>query len=88
MVTVIHQQNPIARRDYDCDACVFISDDIPDNLTFGELRIIARARQNGWKIKKGERYLRQFNTDGADTWTFRSIPGIAAICQKYDLYPD
>lgn len=87
MITTIHEQKPVARKDYKCEACLFIRDGgYFDDMTFGEKRLVVKARQNKWMIKKGERYIRQFNTDGSDTWTFRAIPAMHDICVKYHFY--
>lgn len=87
MVKVIKQTNPKARKDYCCMACEWISDDLNNfGLTFSDYREIVKAKRNGYKIKKGEKYISQFNTDCGDTWTFRAIPAIHEICIKYKLY--
>lgn len=89
MITVIHESTPIARKAYWCDACEFIQEAIGDTtFTISDLRLIVKARRNGWKIQPGQRYIRQFNSDYGETWTFRAIPEMDAICRKYDLYPE
>lgn len=89
MKTTIYDQTSVARKDYDCDACLFARDSHPfDYMTFAERRVVVKARANGWKIKKGQKYVRQFNTDGSYTWTFRAIPEMHDICIKYEMYPD
>lgn len=88
---IIHESTPKARKDYTCDACIFLQDNLTDtmyHLTFSEKREVVKARRAGWKILKGETYMRQFNRDGGDTWTFRGRPAIHAICLEYELYPE
>ena len=87
-IEIIHESRPIARKNYHCDACNFLFEFDPCELglTFAEKREVVKARQKRYKILKGERYIRQFNKDGGDAWTFRAIPAIDKICQKYDLY--
>ena len=90
MVTVIHESTPTARKAYRCDACEWIENYINDGVTFtiADYRRIVKARRNGWMIQPGQRYIRQFNTDGNEAWTFRAIPEIAELCVKYELYDD
>ena len=59
-------------------------------FTFTELRKIVKARRNGWKIKKGEKYIRQNNVDetSGDFYTYKAIPAIHDICIKNDVYID
>ena len=87
-IEIIHESRSKARKNYYCDACNFLfeSDPCELGLTFTEAREVVKARQKRYKILKGEIYVRQFNKDGGDTWTFRAIPAIDKICQKYDLY--
>ena len=92
MIELIHKSNPIARKEYSCDACTFLfelDDPCELGLTFYEKREIVKAIQKNYKILKGEKYIRQFNKDGGNnTWTFRAIPSIHAICAKHDLYEE
>jgi len=57
-------------------------------FTFAERRQIVIARRNGWRIKKGEKYVKQFTKCCGDIGTFRAIPAIHAICVKYKIYQD
>jgi len=91
VITVIHESRPIARKAYWCNACEFIrecSDWDYRDFAMSDLRLIVKARRNGWKIQPGQRYIRQFNSDYGETWTFRAIPEMHEICRKYDLYPE
>lgn len=58
----------------------------PLRLTFGERRQIVTARRNGWRIKAGERYVRQAVKCCGDFGNFVAIPALHEICLKYDLY--
>lgn len=90
-IEIIYQSEPIARKNYTCNACDFLfALDYPSELglTFTEKREVVKARQKGYEILKGERYVRQFNKDGEHTWTFRAIPAIHDICVKHDLYAE
>jgi hypothetical protein len=81
-----------ARKEYSCEACYFLQDGLdsidPGKLTFAERRAIVRARQDNWKIKKGQPYTYQFNKYDGDPFVFRGREDIHAICVKYDFYPE
>ena len=79
-----------ARKDYYCDACPYVRDSLKrkDEFTISELREIAKAKRNNWKIIKSQEYLAQTQVDSGDIYTVRVIPAIHEICLKYDLYPD
>jgi hypothetical protein len=79
-----------ARKEYHdmCREYITAEPISPGLLTFKELRQIAIAKQNGWKIKKGELYeFGVFKYDG-EIYAFRSHIGLAGICQKYELWPE
>ena len=88
---LLKEEYHTARKEYSCNACNFIEiQDIRNylKLTISEWRAIITARNNGWKIKKGERYLYQVAVCDGDFCVLRSIPDIHDICIKHDLYPD
>lgn len=89
MITIIRESTPVARKPYHCDACDFINEAL-GAVTFeiSDLRKIVKARRSDWQIQPGQQYIRQFNTDGGITWTFRAIPEMHEICLKYNLYPE
>lgn len=89
MVETIWASNPVARRDYECEASLFLQEpifDIMHELTFAQKRAIVIARSKGWKILKGEVYICQFNKQEGLTFTFRAIPAIHQICVQFKLY--
>lgn len=89
MITVIHESTPVARKTYHCDACDFITEALGAvPFTISDLRKIVKARRQGWQIQPGQRYVRQFNRDGSDTWTFRAIPEMHELCLERGLYPE
>lgn len=91
MISIIHESKPTARKEYNCDACNFLfnlSDICELGLSLSEYRSVAKAIQNNYRIQKGSKYVRQFNTDGSEAWTFRAIPEINDICLKFDLYEE
>lgn len=88
MIEIIRESKPKARKRYRCEACEFLQDELGwETFTLAECRLIVKARRNGWCIVPGRQYIRQFNTDGCDTWTFRAIPEMHELCIKHDLYP-
>jgi hypothetical protein len=92
MIEVIQDRKvKAARKEYHCDASDFLRDmlgEIRSELSFSEKRLVVKARQENWKIKKGSTYLYQYNKIDNDTYSFRCRPEIHQLCVKYDLYPD
>ena len=88
MIEVLSESKPKARKNYDCMASEFILNNGVDGMGFTrpELRSISKARKNGYKILKGEIYMRQNNKFDGELYTFKAIPAIAEICFKYDLF--
>lgn len=89
MATLLKETRPKARKDHHCMASELINDG--SNLrgyrfTFSEWRAIIKARDNGWKIKKGETYINQKNVEDGYLYSFKAIPAIHDICIKYDYY--
>lgn len=87
--TVIQTKYPKARKDHTCDACYWLCQGlefVSHNLSFREKRAIVRARRNGWKIKKGETYVRATVKQDGELATFRAIPEIDQICTETGLY--
>tara|TARA_R110000744_G_scaffold306152_7_gene414482 strand:+ start:688 stop:966 length:279 start_codon:yes stop_codon:yes gene_type:complete len=90
MSTLLKQTEPVARIPHDCMASDFIRES--GNLrglpfTFSEWRAVLNARDNNWKIVKGQTYIRQNVAFEGTVYTFKAIPEIHAICIKYDFYP-
>ncbi len=84
------QTNPKARKNYGCCACDWVSEiGEYDYMTFAERRAVVIARNNGWRILKGEKHHCQtiLDCDGKP-FTFRAKFEIHDICIKYDIYED
>lgn len=93
MVETISSKERIARKDHEDSAGVWIRNCLSDirnsgELTFGELRSIAKLKANGWKILKGERYIDSVTKQDGVLYQFKYKPEIDAICQKLDMYAD
>ena len=92
MQRVIHTSYPVARKIYGCGACDWITEELQyfvEELTFTEKRMVVSARQNGWRIMKGEKHLKaaMIGCDG-EIYTWRVIIDIHRLCIKYDVYQD
>lgn len=90
MIEVIYEQTVTARKDHRCMACEFLLQvhNLHGRLTPEEERAVSRAWADGWKIKKGQEYIRQVNKHEGDVYTFKARPDIHGICLKYDFYPE
>jgi hypothetical protein len=88
-VEVIRNTEYTAKKIHHCDACDILFEclyDLNVKLTFTEWRAIAKAKEAGYKIFPGEKYINQFNKMDGHTFSFKAIPAIHDICCKYDLY--
>lgn len=89
-ITVIRESKiKHAKKEYNCMAAEWIYNCWSKNgnpFTFTEWRTIVKAKNNNWKIKMGDSYIKQIN-QGDDFYVFRAIPELHAICLKYDIYP-
>ena len=90
LATLIREETPVARKEYRCQACDWIREDeiTGEYYTYAELRKIVKARQEGWRIKKGEKYIKQILNNGGELYTYRARPEIHDICLKYDIFCD
>lgn len=92
MTKLLSEKRPKARKNHGCDACEhLLQDDWWRNgggLSFSELRAIANAKNNGWKIKKGKTYISQRLIIDGDFYQFKAIPIIHEICNKHDVYQE
>ena len=80
----------VARKDHACMACEWLLNDGLGNIEFSisEYRQIVKARRNGWKIKKGQKYLHQVCKHDGEIVDFRAIPEINELCWKHEIYQD
>jgi len=79
----------IARKDYECDACVWVNNslcDFIDELSFTEKRELVKARRQKCKILKGDAYSKTKGMWEGEFSVFRAIPTINQICHDHDIY--
>lgn len=89
MAQILSERKPIARKEYYCDASVWVNEFYENGLfSYSDLRKIVKMRQRNWKIQKGEKYLYQANVVWGDFFVFRANLEMHEICLKYDLYPE
>ena len=88
MITVISESKPVARKEHDCYACEWLLANGVNGMgySFFELRQIAKAKRNKWKIVKGQKYVKQNNVFDGMVYTYKAIPEIHEICLKHNLY--
>ena len=88
-VETLRNEEPIARKDYWCDASEYVRESLSQTeFTYAEYREIVKAKRQGWKIKAGQKYVKQVQSDGGEIITYRAIPTMNDLCYKYDLFPD
>ncbi|AUR88986.1 hypothetical protein NVP1137O_31 [Vibrio phage 1.137.O._10N.261.46.B5] len=88
-VEILSEQSPTARKDHDCMACEWLNNSgyaTKEDLTSDEWSAYELASENKWKIKKGQKYIRQNNKYEGEVYSFTAIPEIHSICLKYDIY--
>lgn len=88
-VEVLSETCPTARKEHKCGACEWLNNSgyaNEEDLTNEEWEAYKLAEENNFKIKKGEKYIRQNNKFDGEIYTFKAIPAIHEICFKYDLY--
>lgn len=92
----ISQSKPVARKNYGCDACVWITEsgaylnEFNDyDFTATEEKAIATAKKNGWRVMKGEKHSQAsvVDCDGV-LISWRAITAIHEICLEHELYPE
>lgn len=83
---VIRKSQPIARKDYNCDAWHWYDNaGIYDDLTEEEKATVDNC---AGIIKKGERYIYVVQKYWGEFNIFRANIAIDAICRKYNLYEE
>ena len=86
---LIKEVESIARKEYQCNASLFVEPclfDLIGDLSFSEKRAVVQARRDGWKILKGQRYIRQTIKFEGEISTVHSRVDMHRICLNHDLY--
>lgn len=85
---ILGESTPIAQKDYLCNASLFIDEGgKPDYFDcISDYRDYIKAKNNRFKVKKGDRYLRQVFISDGDFCNVANIPEIHRLCIKYELY--
>lgn len=80
---------PTARKDYPCEASQLIINVCDWSMfTFAEKRMLVKARRDGWKIKKGQQYVKCSGKWEGEWTEFRARPEMNDLCQKYNIYQE
>lgn len=88
MSTVLSETFPVARKDYPCGACEWLNEGGLPDMTFSEAKLYIKARRDGFKIKTGQKYVKQANIFSGDFCCFRARPEMHELCLKYDIYEE
>lgn len=89
MVENIATDVRIAKKEHYDDSAEFIEEAFEYILHHGtksEIEAINDLKKNNWHIQPGQIYEKQYNKMDGITYTFRTLPIIFRICQKYKLY--
>lgn len=86
MIQVIHSKTYRARKRYRCNAYWEVMEGGEGWLSDEEQCQVDMMRLKKGYIEVGDLYVRQFNTDGGDTWTYRASVDMHNICIKHDLF--
>ena len=85
----LRDSEPISRKEHYCSACEYLlQNGIPKEIDWkpDEWRAIERAKANGWKIQKGEKYYNQVGIYDGDFQNFKGIIEIHNILRDNDYY--
>jgi len=81
--------DPVAKKDYHCDACRYWLSNMGENEFDGDdLLLYQAAKTDGIKIKKGTKYVKREGKWDGEWCTFRARVDMNNLCIKLDLYND
>lgn len=80
--------NPVARKNYTCNAADWLLNTDWEDFSKEDVVTILLARKDGFRILKGEKYVKVTGKWEGEFSVFRARPELEAICQKYDVYDD
>ena len=89
MWKVCEVTNPVASREYQCEASEWIDNTIGwDESEFEpkDVETISKARADGFKILKGTKYIKVSGIFEGEPAVFRARIDIDDICNRYELY--
>ena len=80
--------NPVAQKNYNCNASDFIHHSDYSEVDFSkeDWEIIKKAESEGWLILKGVEYVKTEGLWEGEWSTVRARKDLNEICMKYDLY--
>ena len=87
-IELIREENPRARKEYNCDASAALFDEYvyPDDFEGEEISILLETHSNNSVIKKGDIYIKQINKMNGELYVFRCRPEVLPIYFKYIDY--
>jgi hypothetical protein len=87
-IQILSHSTPKARKAHRCMASEFIlaAGISGFGYSFSELRAIAKAKKNNYRVVKGQRYIKQNNKLDGELYTFKAIPQMHQICLAHDHY--
>lgn len=91
MWEVYEVTNPVARKEYNCDAYDHLQLSIglcKSEFQPGDWEILMKAKQENFKILPGVKYLKCKGIYDGEPTTFRARFDIDTICKDYDIYDD
>lgn len=101
MIEVLTDEIRTARKEYSCDASEYVREWVSEGMyvpgrhigesgkvKFSDLRKIAAARSEGYKILKGSKYKYQRNKYDGDIYSFRGRIDMTEMCHRYKLWPE
>lgn len=88
MWDVVSITEPIARRDYDCQAWPWfdLSDEAETDLSEDDRQIIERARADNFKILKGQRYYCMRGKFNGEWGVYRAKRDMNDLCERLGLF--
>lgn len=88
-MTFIKEKFVIAKKYHGCDASRVWNNancGVDDCHNADERLILEAAEADGWKIKKGDKYFCQTNSDDGIIYDFKARIDMHNLCLKHDLY--
>lgn len=86
---VFKDTTPVARKDYSCDAFRYWLTNIgEDEFDADDLLVYQAAKADGFRIKKGMKYVKREGKFDGEWCVFRAREDLNNLCIKLDLYND